>query len=163
MRKIVKDPKDATYALSMANDISRNKWKSFTPRSKPGAEEFLTIAQKNNIPFVIISNGIKERVPGMFYKTFNNKFPDTKIYCDAGKPDPTIIRQILADNNTLASEALVVGDRFRTDIKAAISAGVPSVLVDKHEHTLVRQFMKSEIEGGGVAFLGYYVWMGFHN
>jgi 4-nitrophenyl phosphatase len=46
-----------------------------------------------------------------------------------GKPEPTIINQILADTGVSAAEALVVGDREDTDLESGRRAGVPTWLV----------------------------------
>jgi len=46
-----------------------------------------------------------------------------------GKPEPTIIQQILARSSTLADRALVIGDRLDTDIVSGKRAGVAAALV----------------------------------
>lgn len=46
-----------------------------------------------------------------------------------GKPEPTIVNQILADSGVMAGEAMVVGDREDTDLESGRRAGVPTWLV----------------------------------
>ena len=47
----------------------------------------------------------------------------------AGKPNPLMIQQILADAGVSPAEALVVGDRVDTDIESGVRAGCPTHLV----------------------------------
>ena len=46
-----------------------------------------------------------------------------------GKPNPYLVQLILADSNSNASEALVVGDRVDTDLLSGEMAGCPTHLV----------------------------------
>jgi len=46
-----------------------------------------------------------------------------------GKPDPMMLRMILADTGVAAKDALAVGDRYETDIVSGQNAGVDTHLV----------------------------------
>lgn len=52
-----------------------------------------------------------------------------------GKPEPTMIYQVMEKFNVIKEETLMVGDRYYTDILAGINAGVDTVAVLSGETT----------------------------
>jgi HAD superfamily hydrolase (TIGR01450 family) len=52
-----------------------------------------------------------------------------------GKPNPSILHEILDRHHLKAEQMLMVGDRLYTDMKMALAAGVPAVLVLTGEAT----------------------------
>ena len=53
-----------------------------------------------------------------------------------GKPDPEIIKQLMAKCGVKPEETICIGDRLYTDIKVAVNAGIDSVCVLSGESTL---------------------------
>ena len=60
-----------------------------------------------------------------------------------GKPEPTMIYQVMEKFNTTKEETMIVGDRYYTDIVAGLNAGIDTVAVLSGETTL-EEFNKAE-------------------
>ena len=60
-----------------------------------------------------------------------------------GKPEPTMIYQVMDKFGVTKEETMMVGDRYYTDIVAGLNAGVDTVAVLSGETTL-EEFKKAE-------------------
>ena len=60
-----------------------------------------------------------------------------------GKPEPTMIYQVMEKFNVSKEETMIVGDRYYTDIVAGLNAGVDTVAVLSGE-TSLEEFQKAE-------------------
>lgn len=95
----------------------------------PGAEEVVR-AMANKYPLTIISNGFREV---QHYKFAHSGLADCFAYTiiseevGVNKPQPEIFRIALAMNGVQADEAVMIGDRYSSDILGAKNAGIDQI------------------------------------
>ena len=100
----------------------------------PGTKEVLTELEKD-FELHIITNGFKE-IQHIKLENSGILHHFDVIVCseDIGKnkPAPEIFHHAMERAGTIASESLMIGDNYKTDIVGATRAGIPAILFDTH-------------------------------
>ncbi|MDG1741725.1 MAG: YjjG family noncanonical pyrimidine nucleotidase [Crocinitomicaceae bacterium] len=100
----------------------------------PGTKEVLTELEKD-FELHIITNGFKE-IQHIKLENSGILHHFDVIVCseDIGKnkPAPEIFHHAMERAKTVASESLMIGDNYKTDIVGATRAGIPAILFDPH-------------------------------
>ena len=104
-------------------DNTLDSYKAMVPSEK--AKELIKNLKQNSITPIILSNNTSKRV-GPYSELLGVEYhPNT------AKPFSFKIKKFMKRKNINPDEVMMVGDQLATDIKAAVGAGIKSLLVDK--------------------------------
>jgi HAD superfamily hydrolase (TIGR01509 family) len=118
------------------------------PDPLEGVETMLDDLTNRGIKFAIVSNASTELTTMRFKKMFPAKYQDTLIIGSAEKPSPDGIQRALTHLDVTPKETVFVGDKFSSDGKAALAAGVHFMHLGHHERDLAEAHLKDQSLAG---------------
>lgn len=113
-----------------------------------GAEDTLKTLYRHYL-IGIISNGFSETQYRKIYTTSLNKYITRLITsAEAGftKPNPEIFNYALMATGATTDNSVMVGDNADTDIRGAISAGMPAIYYHRHPQAAIPDFIYEIVE-----------------
>ena len=114
----------------------------------PGADEVVRELAKH-YPLTIISNGFKEV---QYYKFAHSGLADCFVHkiiseeVGVNKPQPDIFRISLELNGVTADEAIMIGDRYSSDIQGARNANIDQIWLHEGETTETATFIVPKLK-----------------
>jgi HAD superfamily hydrolase (TIGR01509 family) len=108
---------------------------------KPGAWEVLDELRASGAKLALVSNTPPTSNYILDRLKLRQRFDAIVFSCDVGflKPDPRIFKLALNKLGVPAEQAVVVGDKIRTDILGGAILGMRSVLVEERSRTVVER------------------------
>lgn len=116
--------------LRAAYEQTKQHWQETPPPAMPGARELLAAVSERGGLNLVATHRDRDSATALL-DSLGLRVDDMVCAPDgfARKPDPTMVRALLARHGLAAEGCVAVGDR-PADVRAAAAAGVPGVLLE---------------------------------